>query len=56
MTMAQEAKLMGKKSNLLNRNQTDGKFGIYGHVISDLVVERINYDSKKKVVSLSMGS
>lgn len=41
---------------LLNRNETNGKFGIWGHDIEDLIIEGIEYDKDEKTVYLSMGS
>jgi hypothetical protein len=41
---------------MLNRNQTDGKYGIWGHDFGDLWLEGIRYDADKKVVSLAIGS
>lgn len=41
---------------IANRNATDGKYGIWGHDIGDLVIEGIEYDTRAKVVSLSIGS
>jgi hypothetical protein len=41
---------------LLNRPTTSGKYGIWGHAISDLVIEKILYEPKKKLVTLHIGS
>lgn len=41
---------------MLNRDYSDGKYGIWGHHITDLVLESIEYDKKTKVVTLSVGS
>jgi hypothetical protein len=45
----------GKAFPLLNRNFTDGKFGIWGHVIGDLVLVDAEV-SKKNVISLGVDS
>lgn len=44
------------KGGLINRNQTDGKYGIWGHDIEDLWLEGIHYDPIKKLVTLDIGS
>ena len=36
-----------KSDILLNRNQTDGKYGIWGHDIGDLFIESIDIDATK---------
>ena len=40
----------------LNRNETDGEYGIWGHYIGDLVIERITYYPSEKLVRLNIGS
>lgn len=40
----------------LNRNETDGKYGIWGHHIEDLAIEKITYYPDIKLVGLSIGS
>src|SRR5439155_1372590 len=45
-----------EKGGLLNRNQSDGTYGIWGHDIGDLWLEGIEYDPKTQTVSLSIGS
>lgn len=45
-----------KKGGLLNREQTDGKYGIWGHDIEDLYLEGIKYDENNNIVILSIGS
>jgi len=44
------------KNFLINRAETNGKYGIWGHDFSDLFLEGIFYDSKKKQVTLNIGS
>lgn len=45
-----------EKGGLMNRNQTDGKYGIWGHDIGDLWLEGIEYNPDTKTVCLSIGS
>lgn len=45
-----------QRRGLINRNTTDGKYGIWGHDIGDLVIEGIEYDPASKTVALSIGS
>lgn len=45
-----------KRIGLENRNTTDGIYGIWGHDITDLFIEGIEYDKNNKVVTLSIGS
>lgn len=45
-----------QRRGLMNRNTTDGKYGIWGHDIGDLVIEGINYDPTSKTVALLIGS
>lgn len=42
--------------NLINRNKTNGKYGIWGHDIGDLAIEKIKYNKSKKLVTISIGS
>ena len=42
--------------HLINRNRTDGCFGIWGHHIGDLVLEGVNFYSGGKHITLSIGS
>lgn len=44
------------KGGLMNREKTEGPYGIWGHDIDDLYLERITYDERKKTVSLGVGS
>lgn len=44
------------RGNFLNRNSTDGVFGIYGHDLEDLVIEHMHYSREKKLLTIYMGS
>lgn len=45
-----------KKKQLINRNQTDGKYGIWGHDIADLVLSEISiYKNSKGKIFLVLG-
>jgi hypothetical protein len=46
----------GHIPGMLNRNETDGTYGIWGHDLDDLVIEEISYDRKTKVWSFYIGS
>lgn len=39
---------------LLNRNVTDGKFGIYAYDFNDLLLKSINYNRKHKIATLNL--
>lgn len=41
---------------LLNRNSTQGIYGIWGHDLSDLAIEILNYDPETKQVRMFIGS
>lgn len=48
-----------KRGTLANRNETDGKYGIWGHDLSDLVLSRIEVHKNRKgriVLTLSIES
>ncbi len=45
-----------KKGGLMNRNKTDGVYGIWGHDIGDLYLEGISYNHSTNEVTLSIGS
>jgi len=49
---------INKRGSCFNRNATNGKYGIWGHDIGDLVIEGINItEEKNKIfVHLSIGS
>ena len=44
------------RGGLINREETNGKFGIWGHDLYDLYLEGIRYDLSKNIVRLSVGS
>lgn len=46
----------GHIPGMLNRAQSNGDYGIWGHDIGDLVIEGIRYSEKTKTVHLEMGS
>jgi len=48
--------IRAQMGRLLNRNETDGKYGIWGHDIGDLWLEGIYYNPQTKTVTLSIGS
>lgn len=41
---------------MLNRDRSHGPYGIWGHDIGDLVIERVSYSRRKRLVRLSIGS
>jgi len=41
---------------LLNRRATNGMYGIWGHDIRDLVIERLTYDPDQKILDMFIGS
>lgn len=55
-SMRERAKKEGEICSLLNRAHTNGKYGIYGHVLGDLVIEGIEYIPSKNVIELAIGS
>lgn len=46
----------GNIPGMLNRNTTDGKYGIWGHSLDDLYFEQISIDDEKKTVYFAIGS
>lgn len=44
------------RGTLLNRNTTDGVFGIYGHDLEDLVIENMHYSREGKLLTIYIGS
>jgi len=44
------------RGSFLNRDESDGIYGIWGHDIGDLVIEGMTYDAEKKEFSMSIGS
>lgn len=45
-----------QERGLIHRAPTDGKYGIYGHVLGDLVLHEVTYDSELKVFMLGIDS
>lgn len=43
-------------NRLLNRAETNGEFGIWGHVLEDLLLHKVTYDKAKKYYTLSIDS
>ncbi len=43
-------------SGWLNRNETNGAYGIYGHMIEDLLLHTLWYDPSTRVVRLGVDS
>lgn len=41
---------------MLNRNRTDGKYGVYGHVLSDLYWGSAHYEAKSNHIVLGIDS
>lgn len=46
----------GSYDNLYNRRKSEGKYGIWGHYIGDLVIESVSYDQKEKMMYMFIGS
>ena len=46
----------GTYDNLYNRKKSEGKYGIWGHYIDDLVIESVSYNPKKKELYMFIGS
>jgi hypothetical protein len=44
------------RGNILNRNTTDGIFGIYGYDFEDLIIENMHYNRQKKTLNISISS
>lgn len=47
---------MEHRGNILNRNTTNGRYGIFGHDLEDLVIEEMFYDKLAKRLSIFVGS
>lgn len=45
-----------QRGGLINRETTDGFYGIQGHDISDLYIERLEYDTQTKELDMFIGS
>lgn len=46
----------GGNAPLLNRNHTDGKYGIWGHELKDLVLHTLYVDEKKETLTVDCDS
>ncbi len=46
----------GSYENLYNRKQSEGKYGIWGHYLEELVIESVTYDPKEKILDMFIGS
>ena len=46
----------GTYDNLYNRRRSEGRYGIWGHYLEDLVIESMRYNSNTKTVQLFIGS
>lgn len=55
-TYQKRAQRQGKKSGLINRAPTHGKYGIYGHDLGDLMLVDIAYDERSNVYLLGVDS
>jgi hypothetical protein len=44
------------RGSILNRNSTNGIFGIFGHDLEDLVIEHMHYNKVNKYLSIFVGS
>ena len=44
------------RGNYLNRNTTNGIFGIFGHDLEDLVIENMYYNKENRLLSLNISS
>ena len=47
---------MEHRGIILNRNNTDGIFGIFGHDFEDLILEHMHYDRIQKILTVHVGS
>lgn len=46
----------GTAPNLMNRAESYGKYGIWGHQIGELYIERVLYNKSRKTIKLRIGS
>lgn len=46
----------GYLPGMLNRNATDGKYGIYGHDLCDLVLVSVHFNPKENMIDLGIDS
>ncbi len=49
-------RLGGKKCYMINRAQTDGKYGIWGHALEDIVINWVTYYEDKNMCDLALSS
>lgn len=54
-TSTEKATPKEERTGCINRNSTNGEYGIFGHDISDLVFEQISID-KNNLIRVSVGS
>lgn len=47
---------MDLRGNIINRNRTNGIFGIYGHDVDDLYIEKLYYNRLSKTLYMNIGS
>lgn len=47
---------LASRRKLLNRNETNGVFGVWGHDLDDLFLEGVNYNHETDVYFIVMGS
>jgi hypothetical protein len=56
---AAEDAAVGETPNIpgmLNRDSSEGPYGIWGHCLSDLYFEQIEIDTEKKIIKFCIGS
>ena len=46
----------GSYDNLYNRKKSEGKYGIWGHYLGDLVIESVTYNQKERELDMFIGS
>lgn len=46
----------GTYDNMYNRRRSEGKYGIWGHYLEELVIESVVYDPKEKELYMFFGS
>lgn len=46
----------GTYNNMYNRKESEGKYGIWGHYLSNLLIESVSYDQKEKMLHMFIGS
>lgn len=46
----------GMIPGMMNRNRTDGKYGIWGHVLSDLFLTEVDYDPNENLIHMNLDS